>query len=1063
VSACPVCGKDNREGAKFCDECAAPLASTSAPREARKTVTVVFCDVIGSTAMGERLDPESMRRAMSRYFEAMRSPLERHGGTVEKFIGDAVVAVFGVPQVHEDDALRAVRAAQEMRQALQDLNKELERDLGFGFAARIGVNTGEVVAGGASSDTLVTGDAVNVAARLEQAAQPGDILIGAETRRLVQNAVAAEPVPALELKGKADRTLAYRVLEVAMGTIGTVSRLDSPMVGRDRQLKQLRQAFDATVADNSCQLFTVLGTAGVGKSRLVGEFLGAIDVAATVLRGRCLPYGDGITFFPVGQVVKEATGLGDFDAPEEVERKICAILGEEDRPGACARLAQLFGIGASDGFTEETFWAVRRFLESVARRGPLVVVFDDIHWGEPTFLDLVEHITDWSRDAPILVICMARPELLDARPVWAGGKLNTATIKLEALTDAESDELIANLLEGSALPEEIRSRIVEAAEGTPLFVEEMLSMLIDDELLSRNDGGWVVTGELGSIPVPPNIQALLAARLDRLTPIERAAIERAAVAGKQFHLGAVSALFGSEERADVRAALMGLVRRDLIGPDRSSLAGDEAFRFRHMLIRDAAYSSIPKAARAALHERFAEWLLGVSGERVEEQEEVVGYHLEQAYLLRRHLRPLDETTRAIGMRAAEHLRASGQRASMRGDPVAAATLRRRAAALIEDGPERATVLFELGLALRSVGDRRGSFAASDEAAHVAAAAGDTSLEWQARLLRSDQQMRIDPHGKPTVEVRAELEYAMRVFESLGDEGALAWALLEQSEIEYHACQYEAAEYAALRAEVHARRAANGRYLLQAHWERIFAQMWGTTSPEEGLATLRAAKPDFAGNTSFKLLEMIVGGAYRGMLGDPDSTRREIARADEICGPLRLTERMAQGATILGRVELWAGEPAAAERAFSRAYQLFDSEGDEAAKSTAAAWLARALCRNARFAEAEDFARIAREVGAEDDLTTQAYARAAEAMALSATSRHDHAVRLARVAIEMFAHAQDPNSQAELRMDLAEVLRAAGDDAGSAKAAREAVRLYELKGNVLAATGVGSFLASLNPL
>ena len=691
---CANCERESPDDFAFCPACAAPLAPPGR-QEVRKTVTVVFCDVTGSTAMGERLDPESLRRVMSRYFAEMRAALERHGGTVEKFIGDAVMAVFGVPAIHEDDALRAVRAAAEMRAALEVLNKELERDHGVSLAARIGDNTGEVVAGD-QPDTLVTGDAVNVAARLEQAADPGTVLIGEETLRLVRDAVVTEPMPPLEVKGKARPLAAFRLVEVTAGVAGFARRLDSPMVGRERELGRLRQAFEAAVADRSCQLFTVLGAPGVGKSRLVEEFLGALG-GATVLRGRCLPYGEGITFFPVGEVVKEAAGLEDFDAPEEIERKICAVLGT-DGP-ACSTLAQLFAAAERDSSVEETFWAVRSFLEAVAQSAPLAVVFDDIHWGEPTFLDLIEHITDWAREAPILVLCLARPDLLDERPGWGGGKFNATTISLEPLSDEECGHLIGNLLGRAALPDEARDRILSAAEGTPLFVEEMLSMLIDEGLLAREEDRWVSAGELSDVRVPPTIQALLAARLDQLTGDERAAIQRAAVCGKQFHVGAVSALLDPAGGSEVRPTLMSLVRRDLIRPDRSSLAGQDAFRFRHQLIRDAAYEGAPKAMRAELHERFAGWLEEVGEARVEEFEEILAYHLEQAHRLLSELGPLDDEGRELALRAAAHYAASARRASDRSDHRAAALLFRRAADLLPEGhPDRPRALYEAGRA-----------------------------------------------------------------------------------------------------------------------------------------------------------------------------------------------------------------------------------------------------------------------------------------------------------------------------------------------------------------------------
>ena len=736
---CANCGRESPEDFAFCPACSAPLAPP-APQEVRKTVTVVFCDVTGSTAMGERLDPESLRRVMSRYFAEMRAALERHGGTVEKFIGDAVMAVFGVPAIHEDDALRAVRAASEMREALEVLNKELERDHGVSLAARIGVNTGEVVAGD-HADTLITGDAVNVAARLEQAAEPGTVLIGEETLRLVRDAVVAEPVPPLEVKGKTEPLAAFRLVQVTAGVAGVARRLDSPMVGRERELARLRQTFEAAIADRSCQLFTILGTPGVGKSRLVEEFLGSLG-EATVLRGRCLPYGEGITFFPVGEVVKEAAGLDDFDAPDEIERKICAVLGT-DGP-ACSTLAQLFAAADRDSSVEETFWAVRSFLEAVAKTAPLALVFDDIHWGEPTFLDLIEHITGWAREAPILVLCVARPELLDERAGWGRGTLNATTISLEPLSDDECGDLIGNLLGRAALPDEARVRILAAAEGTPLFVEEMLSMLIDDGSLARDGDRWVATGPLVDLRVPPTIQALLAARLDQLTGDERAAIQRAAVCGKQFHVGAVAALLDGGE---VQPILMSLVRRDVLRPDRSSLAGQDAFRFRHQLIRDAAYEAAPKALRAELHERFADWLEGVGEARVEEFEEILAYHLERATGSSRSSDRWTKPGANWGSGLPGTMRRSARRASDRSDDRAAATLFRHAADLLPEGhPDRPRALYDVGRASLRGLDPPVAFAALDEAVAAAAASGQRSIEWMARIDRGLVQTMIDPFG-----------------------------------------------------------------------------------------------------------------------------------------------------------------------------------------------------------------------------------------------------------------------------------------------------------------------------
>ena len=452
MPTCPQCGEENPEGFKFCGSCGALLAEASAPREVRKTVTVVFSDVTGSTALGERLDPESLRRVMGRYFDEMQAVVERHGGTVEKFIGDAVMAVFGIPVLHEDDAVRAVRAAAEMRERLAGLNEELERDWGVTIAVRTGVNTGEVVAGDASSggQRFATGDAVNVAKRLEEAAPPNEILLGETTHRLVRDAVKVEAVEPLELKGKGERVSAYRLLSIEPGAEGRARRLDSPMVGREREQALLERAYERAAGERGCHLFTVLGAAGVGKSRLLAEFLKGLGDNATVVGGRCLPYGEGITFWPLLEVLRKLYG------DELVSAIETRLAGDENAELIASRVGAAVGLAESAGATEETFWAVRKLLEAQAHEQPLVLVFDDLQWGQPTFLDLVEHIADWSRDAPILLICLARPEFLDDRPGWGGGKFNATSVLLEPLSDEDSAELVLNLL-GQSRPRRRRA------------------------------------------------------------------------------------------------------------------------------------------------------------------------------------------------------------------------------------------------------------------------------------------------------------------------------------------------------------------------------------------------------------------------------------------------------------------------------------------------------------------------------------------------------------------------------------------------------------------------------
>lgn len=607
---CARCGEGNREGARFCSACAAPLAEPgSIPAGVRKTVTVVFCDVTGSTALGERLDPEALRGILHRYFAELKAILERHGGTVEKFIGDAVMAVFGVPVLHEDDALRAVRAAAEMGHTIDRLNAEASGDRGVALAVRTGVNTGEVVAGDPTSGHgFVTGDAVNVAARLEQAASPGEILIGDQTYSLVRDAVRCEPVTPLELKGKSEPVPAFRLVEVFPWAPGHARRLDSPMVGREGEVARLGEAYASAREGPACVTLTVVGQAGVGKSRLVEEFLRGLGEDALVLRVRCLPYGEGITFWPMAEAVRAAAAITEDDSPEGAREKIGALLESvEDASRIRDRVAGAMGLTETPGDIRETFWAIRKFLEALARDRPVILVVDDLQWGEPTFLDLLQYIGSFTLDQPLFVLGIARPELLEARVDWGEGG---ALIHLTPLSDQQSDRLIASLLGTSDLPGELRGRIVAAAQGTPLFVEEMLRKLVDEGFLSRADGRWVLRGDPSGVSVPLTIQALLGARLDRLAEEERVILQRASVIGEVFWWGAVAELTPVGHRDEVGSSLQTLLRKELILPDTSSFAGEDAFRFSHLLVRDVAYESVPKALRADYHVALAGWLAG---------------------------------------------------------------------------------------------------------------------------------------------------------------------------------------------------------------------------------------------------------------------------------------------------------------------------------------------------------------------------------------------------------------------------------------------------------------------
>jgi class 3 adenylate cyclase len=542
---CPSCGQENPAGFGFCGRCGAPL-SVAAPVEVRKTVTVVFCDLVGSTALGERTDPEILRELMGRYHAELRSVLERHGASVEKFVGDAAMAVFGLPQVHEDDAVRAVRAAVEMRAAVAPL----------GLEVRIGVNTGEVVAG--AGETLVTGDAVNLAARLEQAAAGGEILIGSATERLVRDAAQSEAIPPLTLKGKSDPVQAFRVVGLLDDVPAFNRAIGTPFVGRAGELEQLERALASAIETRSPELATVVGPPGIGKSRLARELLSR--ASSRVLVGRCLSYGEGITYWPLAEIVSQ---IGDVRA---------VLTGTDDGDLTALRVGVALGSAEGAASPEEIAWGFRKLFEALTRAQPLIVVFDDIHWAEPALLDLIEYVATFSQDVPLFVLCTARPDLFEVRPEWTTPKPNTTLLTLEPLDRADSETLIAQLGEVS---DGTRTRIVEAAEGNPLFVEQLVAMQTE----SGN----------GELEVPPTLHALLAARIDRLAEEQRAVILRGAVEGRLFHRGAVTELLPDNERSDVGAHLLTLVRKELIRPDRATVPDDDGFRFGHILIRDAAY------------------------------------------------------------------------------------------------------------------------------------------------------------------------------------------------------------------------------------------------------------------------------------------------------------------------------------------------------------------------------------------------------------------------------------------------------------------------------------------
>jgi class 3 adenylate cyclase/tetratricopeptide (TPR) repeat protein len=1036
MAACAICGQENPAGARFCQACAAPLvAAPAAAHEVRKTVTVVFSDIVDSTPLGERLDPESLRRVMSRYFGEMRTALEAHGGTVEKFIGDAVMAVFGVPTLHEDDALRAVRAASEMRDRLARLNEELRSAYGVELQMRVGINTGPVVAGRAVGPTLATGDAVNLAKRLEQAASSGEILIGAETYRLVRDSVHAAPLESRPVKGKADMVASWRLESVTAPAAATPKRL-SPLVGREAELDALMAEFERVAAEQSSRLVTVLGTAGLGKSRLADEFLDRIGGRSTTLRGQCLPYGDGITYWPLAQMVREVGG-------EPAIRE--ALEGRSDADLIVDRVLGVTGAAGEAGGGEETSWALRRLFEALAAPWPLVLVFEDIHWGEPTLLDLIEYFAGWIRDAPVLILCLARPDVVERQPSWLTPRANASAIPLTPLSPAETDRLLAD----SDLGPAVRARIADAAEGNPLFVEQMVALLAEE-------------GESGeTIPIPPSIQALLAARLDRLTLEERSMLETAAVVGRGFWRGAVRDLAPQGLRNAVGAHLMALVRKDLVEPESSTLAHEDAFRFRHVLIRDAAYEGTPKERRAELHERFAAWIADNVPDRVTEREEITGYHLEQAYRLRAELGPVGEREFALARRAAEILGAAGRRALVRSDVPAAINLLDRAVELGRaDDSSQALLLRDLSAALWAAGELGRAEEILSDALEAALAAGDRRVEWYVRLDRGVRHaLTATGAGAELGRVAAE---AARVFEEIGDDLGLARAWRRLAQAARRDCRFGEAEEASERALAHARAAGDSDETAGIVDLLCTALLYGPAPA--GRATTRFAEIAASADGDL-LLEANVASSRAGleaMLGNFDQARALVARAAGVYDELGHRLFRAGLSQVAGPVELLAGRPEAAERELRHGFEILAESGQTALLSYSAFLLAETLLAQERAADARRFAQIALETVSEDDTTDHVLARTVAARLAASEGDLAAAEAAAREAVELAAGTDALVLHADALVLLADLLSRSGQSAEAREAAQGALDLYEQKGHVVAARQTMEGLAAPAP-
>jgi DNA-binding SARP family transcriptional activator/class 3 adenylate cyclase len=1025
-----------------------PVEPAGEAREVRKTVTVVVAEVAISADRGEALDPEALLRLTTRAFTAIDDAVRRHGGSVETVAGDAVTAVFGLPSVHEDDALRAVRAAADARAALQEIAAELatERavELRFGF----GVSTGEVLASSETAGPLrTTGAPVRCASALARSAVETEVLFDDAVWRLVRNAAAADRAGD-----------AWRLNGVADAVAVPARRFESPMVGRRRERRRLTDAFEQAFVDESCQLFTVLGLAGVGKSRLVQEFLADVSGRARIASGRCLPYGEGITFWPLLETVKELVGLDDADSPDEACAKLASAFAGQGEADVLARsVAETIGLAEVSGAAADGLAAVRALVVALARREPLVLVFDDIHWGEARFLDLVEHLADWTHGAAVLLLCVARPELLDVRPAWGGGKLNATTVLLEPLSWAECSQLIENLVGEAEVADEVGSRIAEYAEGNPLFVEEMVSMLIDEGLLVRQHGRWIAREGISSVRVPPTIHALLSARLDQLAVDERAVVEHAAVAGKVFQESAVAELSAPIERAGVADALAGLVRKELVRPERAEL-GDRTYRFRHLLIRDAAYDSISKEARADLHERFAGWLGRTAGGRSIEYEEVLGYHLEQAYRYRAELGAVDDAARATAAEAAERLGSAGRRALLRSDAPAGVNLISRAVELL---PPDNALRVELVPNVRVVQGLDIDMSWADRvltsAVEAAATKGDRRLAAHAIVQRGLLRLFTEPDVLPAELVGA-ADRSIAAFEELDDDlgQARAWRLKAQA----HYLGRDAASCAAAseRALVLSRRAGD-RFEERENVEWLaIALLLGPAPADEAARRSEELQHECAHEPLQRALLLGVQAVLVAMQG-------RSKEAEELAAASRnMMDALGEWVWIsffwLAWISIWAGRAADAERELRPGYERLKSLGSKSHFSSFAYLLSHAVYCQGRYDEAETLTHECEVACRPNDVHSHIMWRATRAKILARRGRFSEAKALAREAIEFGSSSDFLSAHADALMDLAEILELDGDVPGTARAIEEAVRLYGLKGNMVARALARSRLETL---
>ena len=996
------------------------IRPSSTPRRSRAFVTALVC-LLDVTGVDD--DPEIRRAATTAAFETVRSVVETHGGTIHDVGAVRLVALFGAPRRQEDDAARAMSVAERI---LELIHAHTDGDPATSVRSlepRLGVATGEVLAIEARDRyELLSTDPIDEAHRLADLAAVGEIRAAAGTRRLL-----------------------------GLGPDARRARLGSRLVGRTHELGVLRETVDRVMRSRAPSLVTIMGPPGVGKSRLVEGFLD--DVSAAVAVGRCLPYGRDITFWPVTQIVYGLAHVIPSEPPDAVLEGIARVAGADaDGIAASNALGAVLGISAAPLVPDEVFWAIRRFLERASEDG-LIVVFEDLHWAQPALLDLVEHLTTWSTNAPLMFVCTARAELLELRPAWGSGRVASTTLPIGPLSRDVGAELVSNMLDGDLLEHAVCDRVLDTAEGNPLFLEELITMLIDEGAIVRKDEGqWVAVAHMAEISLPETVHAVLGARIDHLPPDERDVLERAAIVGKEFSDDDLTS-FGAGQ-GDDRLSVAELVRKDFLVPTMERPGASSEFRFRHILLHDAAYRGISMEDRANLHERFAVALEARVGDRLPEMHEIVAYHVETAYQYARDLGRDRESLMRLAAQAAPHLLAAARRAYARGDTSAATGLSFRLMDLVDDDdpvvPESAWIA---ATALTDAGRPREADDVITKGLRVAEARGDKRHAWRLRIERWDLQSYMDPD---TYDYLSSVRFAQEAVEALGrlgDSSGRARALRFLGDACFKLGRYEEAT----QAYGEGQRIAHEIGDVRETWERpSMGVMSGPLPVEECLQVVR----DNIRRSPTRPEMLSVVSALEAMAGRAPEARKALQdalnRAEELGATFRAVSVRMYGAVGL----LTVNDAVAAERTILPAIEELRAMGEHGFLSTSLGLLAEALYRQGRHDEALRASVESEELAVRDDIVTQFQWRSVRAKLLAVRGRYPDARQLAEKAVELASEGGWPNMRGDAYMDLAEVLAAAGERRAAAEATERAREIYSAKGIVPGVQRAERFGASL---